>query len=164
MQKYDNNANAFISGMREGVVNLQQSEGGSPGSPEMSFLYELSISPFIKNIEALCSSTNASITDEGIVMSYIDDLYWAAPFNKMVEIIEFVQLKGPNYGYNLNMDKCTYLLAPAVTLDENELNRRLDIIMQLGFPRSNIKIHPDTQQGISRELYQLRSEQWGCKV
>ena len=36
--------------------------------------------------------------------------------------------------------------------------------MQLGFPRSNIKIHPDTQQGISRELYQLRSEQWGCKV
>ena len=153
MQKYDNNANAFISGMREGVVNLQQSEGGSPGSSEMSFLYELSISPFIKNIEALCSSTNASITDEGIVMSYIDDLYWAAPFNKMVEIIEFVQQKGPNYGYTLNMDKCTYFLASSVTLDQNELNRRLDIIMQLGFPRSNIKIHPDTQQGISRELY-----------
>ena len=62
------------------------------------------------------------------------------------------------------MDKCTYLLASSVTLDQNELNRRLDIIMQLGFPRSNIKIHPDTQQGISRELYQLRSEQWGCKV
>ena len=96
LQKYGNNANAFISGMREGVINLQQSEGGSPGSPEMSFLYELSISPFIKNIEALCSSTNASITNEGIVMSYIDDFYWAAPFNKMVEIIEFVQLKGPN--------------------------------------------------------------------
>ena len=163
-QKYNNNANAFISGLREGIVNLQQSEGGSPGSPEMSFLYELSISPFIKNIEALCSSTNASITDEGIVMSYIDDCYWAAPFIKMIEIIEFVQLNGPKYGYNLNMDKCTYLLAPAVTLDENELNRRLDIIMQLGFPRSSIKIHPDTQQGISRELYQRRSEQWGCKV
>ena len=97
-QKYNNNANAFIAGMREGIVNLQQSEGGSPGSPEMSFLYELSISPFIKNIEELCSSTNASITDEGIVMSYIDDCYWAAPFNKMIEIIEFVQLKGPNYG------------------------------------------------------------------
>ena len=61
-QKYNNNANAFISGLREGIVNLQQSEGGSPGSPEMSFLYELSISPFIKNIEALCLSTNASIT------------------------------------------------------------------------------------------------------
>ena len=37
-------------GMRDGVVNLQQSEGGSPGSPEMSFLYELGISSFIKNI------------------------------------------------------------------------------------------------------------------
>ena len=62
------------------------------------------------------------------------------------------------------MNKCKYLLAPSVTLDESELNRRLDIIMQLGFPRSNIKIHPDTQQGISPELYQSRSEKWGCKV
>ena len=27
MQKYNNNANAFISGMRDGIVDLQQSEG-----------------------------------------------------------------------------------------------------------------------------------------
>ena len=164
LQKYNNNANAFISGMREGVLNLQQSEGGSPGSPEMSFLYELSISPFIKNIEELCSVTNASITNDGIVMSYIDDLYWGAPFDKMVEIIEFVQINGPKYGYTLNMHKCVYLFAADVSLDHSELNRRLDVIMQLGFLRSNIKIHPNTQQDISRELYQSRSEQWGCKV
>ena len=36
--------------------------------------------------------------------------------------------------------------------------------MELGFPMSNIKIHPDTQQGISPDLYQSRLEQWGCKV
>ena len=64
----------------------------------------------------------------------------------------------------LNMNKCKYLMAPSVILDEPELNRRLDIIVQLGFPISNIKIHPDTQPGISRQLYQSRSEQWGCKV
>ena len=80
MQKYNNNANAFICGMRDGVLNLQQSEGGSPGSPEMSFFYELGISTFIKNIDDLLHSTNAAISDQGIVMSYIDDLYWAAPF------------------------------------------------------------------------------------
>ena len=38
MQKYNHNANAFICGIRDGVLNLQQTEGGSPGSPEMSFL------------------------------------------------------------------------------------------------------------------------------
>ena len=62
------------------------------------------------------------------------------------------------------MSKCKYLLAPSVTLDETELNRRLHIIMELGFPMSNIKIHPDTQQGISPDLYQSRLEQWGCEV
>ena len=92
MQKYNHNANAFISGMREGIIKLQQCEGGSPGSPEMSFLYELGISSFIKNIDNLLHSTNASISDEGIVLSYVDDLYWAAPFEKMIEIIQYVQL------------------------------------------------------------------------
>ena len=29
---------------------------------------------------------------------------------------------------------------------------------------SNIKIHSNTQQNISPELYLSRSEQWGCKV
>ena len=164
MQKYNHNANAFICGMRDGVLNLQQTEGGSPGSPEMSFLYELGISTFIKNIDDLLRSTNASISDQGIVMSYIDDLYWAAPFPKMIEVIKYVQRNGPRYGYTLNMSKCKYLLAPSVTLDETELNRRLHIIMELGFPMSNIKIHPDTQQGISPDLYQSRLEQWGCKV
>ena len=103
MQKYNHNANAFICGMRDGVLNLQQTEGGSPGSPEMSFLYELGISTFIKNIDDLLRSTNASISDQGIVMSYIDDLYWAAPFPKMIEVIKYVQLNGPKYGYTLNM-------------------------------------------------------------
>ena len=56
------------------------------------------------------------------------------------------------------------MFAADVSLDHSELNRRLDVIMQLGFLRSNIKIHPNTQQDISRELYQSRSEQWGCKV
>ena len=93
MVKYNNNANAFVYGLREGVLNLQQTEGGSPGSPEMSFLYELGISSFIKNIDDLISSTNLPFSEKGIVTSYIDDLYWAAPFEKMVEVIKFVQEK-----------------------------------------------------------------------
>ena len=79
----------------------------------------------------------------------------------MIEVVKYVKLNGPSYGYTLNMNKCKYLLAPSVILNEAELNRRLD---GLGIPMSNIKIHPNTQQNISPELYQSRLEQWGCKV
>ena len=62
------------------------------------------------------------------------------------------------------MKKCVYLFASDVILDQIELDRRLDVLLQFGFLRSNIKIHPNTQQDISRELHQSRSENWGCKV
>lgn len=32
---------------------------------------------------------------------YIDDSYWAATFDKMVEVIRFVVERGPAYGYSL---------------------------------------------------------------
>ena len=70
MAKYNNSANAFICGMVDGVLNLQQSEGGSPGSPEMSFLYELGISSFVTNIADLLRSTNSSHTDKGIITAF----------------------------------------------------------------------------------------------
>ena len=37
MDKYNNSANAFFYGLAKGVATFVQSEGGSPGSPEMSF-------------------------------------------------------------------------------------------------------------------------------
>ena len=47
MDKRDNASNAFFFGLSKGVASFTQSEGGSPGSPEMSFLYELSISELV---------------------------------------------------------------------------------------------------------------------
>ena len=85
----------------------------------MSFLYELGISSFITNIADLLRTANSPHTDIGVITTYIDDLYWAAPFQKLIDIIRFVQLNGPSYGYNLNMNKCKYLLAPSITLTES---------------------------------------------
>jgi hypothetical protein len=51
-------------------------------------LYELGISSFITDIDDLLRSTNSSLTDEGIITSFIDDLYWAAPFQKMIETLK----------------------------------------------------------------------------
>ena len=53
IDKYYNSSNAFFFGLAQGVARFVQSEGGSPGSPEMSFLYELGINDFVHNITEL---------------------------------------------------------------------------------------------------------------
>ena len=74
----------YFFGVAQGVARFTQSEGGSPGSPEMNFLYELGISDFVQNVADLLHES------EGVVAGYIDDLYWSAPFDKMIEVIKFV--------------------------------------------------------------------------
>ena len=48
--KYNGSSNIFFNGLVEGVIKMEQVEGGSPGTPEMSFLYELSISDLVSNV------------------------------------------------------------------------------------------------------------------
>ena len=64
MDKYDNSANAFFYGLANGVATFVQSEGGSPGSPEMSFLYELGISEFVQSIANLLDQTTSQQCSE----------------------------------------------------------------------------------------------------
>ena len=54
MDKRNNASNAFSFGLAKGVASFVQSEGGSPSSPEMSFLYELGISEFAQSINDCC--------------------------------------------------------------------------------------------------------------
>ena len=105
MDKYDNSTNAFFHGLLQGVQKFSQTEGGSPGAPEMSFLYELGISDFIENVAQLLRAPASRGSKKGLVAGYIDDLYWAATFPKMIEVIKFALLRGPDYGYKLNMKK-----------------------------------------------------------
>ena len=66
MDKYDNSANAFFYGLAKGVATFVQSEGGSPGSPEMSFLYELGVSDFVQNIADLLCDPHSSQSRKGV--------------------------------------------------------------------------------------------------
>ena len=114
LDKYNGSSNVFFNGLVQGVMKMEQEEGGSPSAPEMSFFYELGISEFISNVADLlrCNSSNDPSQD-GLSMGYIDDLYWAAPFEKMIQVIAFVQSNGPKYGYKLNLKKSVYLMSPS---------------------------------------------------
>ena len=50
LDKYNNSSNAFFFSLAQGVQKFVQSEGGSPGATEMSFLYELGINEFVQNV------------------------------------------------------------------------------------------------------------------
>ena len=92
-------------------------------------------------------------------------LYWAANFDKMVEVIKFVLERGPAYGYNLNMKKSIYLMAPtAMKLSEHEIKRKIQVLNDLGVPTQNIKVHPDCQLNVSSVLADERRAEWGIKI
>lgn len=112
MDRYNNSSSSFFFDLAQGVATFVQSEGDGPGSPKMSFLYELGISDFVRNIADLPYDPNSSQPRKGVVGGYIDDLYWAASFEKMVNVIKFVMDRGPAFGYKLNMKKCVYLMVP----------------------------------------------------
>ena len=151
------------------MATFVQTEGGSPGSPEMSFLYELGISDFVQNIADLLCEPNSSQPRKGVVAGYMDDLCWAAPFEKMVDVIKFVKTRGPAYGYNLNMKKSIYLMAPTSrSFSQQELIERINVLARLGLPIDNIKVHPRIinccQPYASSAVLAKRSVQWGCKI
>ena len=47
----------------------------------------------------LLYDSNSSQPRKGVVSRYMDDLQWAALFERMVEVIKFVRERGPAYGY-----------------------------------------------------------------
>ena len=165
MDKYNGSSNAFFFGLAQGVQKFVQTEGGGPGSPEMSFLYELGISEFVQNVTNLLRDPYNRLDHNGVFAGYIDDLYWAANFDKMVEVIKFVLERGPAYGYNLNMKKSIYLMAPtAMKLSEHEIKRKTQVLNDLGAPTQNIKVHPDCQLNVSSVLADERRAEWGIKI
>ena len=61
----------------------------------MSFLYELGINGFVQNIPDILHDPPDPQGKPGVVAGYIDDLYWAATFDEMVDVIRFVVERGP---------------------------------------------------------------------
>ena len=84
----------------------------------------------------------------------------------MVEAIAFLQKRGPDFGYHLNMDKSIYLMSPPAgqALSEEQLEDRISQLMDLGIPRANIKIHPKCTVSCSSSLAAERQKQFGTKV
>ena len=81
----------------------------------------------------LLRDPNDQFDYNGVFAGYIDDLNWAATFDKMVEVIKFVLERGPAYGYKLNVKKSVYLMAPtAMKPSAHEIERETQTLSELG--------------------------------
>lgn len=129
----------------------------------MSFLYELGINDFVNNIAELLSIVNPSSDDAGVALTYIDDFYWAAPFESAVKAIKLVNIHGQRYGYRLSMSKSIYLKAtPKRLLAAQQLDARVQKLIQLGVSLSNVKTHPSCQPG--SPLKSSKRSDWDFKA
>ena len=148
--KYKGDTDAFYYDVVNGVCCVSQEEGGSPGAPEMGFAYELGVSDLITEI---VHELELDLGEErGFFASFMDDFYWGAPFHKMIEVIDFVQKRGPDFGYHLNLGKSFYLMQPTdgKPLTEAQLEDRIHQLVTRGFKIENIRIHPDCFQSGNR--------------
>jgi hypothetical protein len=58
------------------------------------WLYGVGTMPFLKGIRDI-------LGEEGLLAFYADDGNLFAPFEKMVEFVEYVRREGPKYGFSI---------------------------------------------------------------
>ena len=99
--------------------------------------------------------------DRGFFASFMDDFYWGAPFHKMIKVIDFVQKRGPDFGYHLNLGKSFYLMSPTdgQSLTEAQLDDKIDQLVERGLMRENIRVHPDCYRS-----GEWSGDSWGLEV
>ena len=153
MDKRNGSSNALFFGLAQGVQRLAQSEGGGPGSSEASLLYELSVNEFAQSVTSLLRDPNDQLDYNGAFAGYIDDLRWAAAFDKTVEATKLALERGPAYGYKLSVRKSVYLTAPTATKSSaHETKRKTQTLNELGAPTQNAKARPDCRLDASIAL------------
>jgi hypothetical protein len=145
--------------LETGIELMCQEEGLGPGATETSWLYDLAVAPLIEQVQQAISDEDT----QGIISTIIDDISIATTFDKMVEALNILVEKGKEVGYFINFDKTQYLMSPVD--NHNELKRRMNMLLELGFKEDMIKIHPDSVSFDDKPIVlQERKVEYGVKL
>jgi len=133
---YGQDTTAWFYGLPTGIERIESREGCQQGDVMSMFFYALTIHPFLQQLRDI-------LGQEGFNKCFADDLSVHAPFEKMIQVIPFVQREGPKCGYFLNLQKGTYLMGKCESLEVALL--RKNQLIALGVHENSIKIHPDNE-------------------
>ena len=144
---YGTTSKAWYMGLPTGIESIDCEEGCQQGDVLSMWFYAMGIHPFIQGIRDI-------LGHEGFTKWFADDGNSTAPFDKMVEVIEYVIQEGPKVGYFMKRNKGTYLLGKCTSY--NEAMSRKEKLINLGLNGDMIILHPDNEPDTAH-LY-------GCKM
>ena len=87
---------AWFYGLLDGTERIDSNERCLQGDVMSMFFYALTIHPFLTKLRDI-------LRQEGFNKCFADDLAVHTPFQKMIQVIPFIQQEGPKYGYFLNL-------------------------------------------------------------
>ena len=117
------------------VTAIASKEGFHQGDCLASWLYAITIMPFIKGIYDI-------LGDEGFVKFFYDDGNMSSSFDKMCDVMEYISTEGPKHGYILQLNKGAYLLGRCGCHFLAGERKRI-LVDRFGLHEDSIFIHPD---------------------
>ena len=114
--------------------HVDSKQGYHQGDVLGSWLFCLTIQPLLTTLQSY-------IGEDDFLQFFIDDGNVAADHDNMIEFITNILHHGPQYGYNVNTSKSTYLIGKCDSRETAEL--RFQKIVELGLDPEIIKFHPD---------------------
>lgn len=138
------------------VSAIHSKHGYHQGDVLASWLYILTIQPLLQLID---DTITQEFPDNHYYQGwYVDDGNIHAPRDVMYRIIEILQQRGPEYGYNIKRNKGKYLMSKCNSVVEAARVKQ-DIIDRFGFSENVVMVHyRDVNNGLE---YKSR---YGAKV
>jgi hypothetical protein len=135
---YGEDSRAWFHGCESGINYIASREGFHQGDVLATWLYSLSIQPFI-----IAAEKTLGVTD--FVKFFVDDGNILADFDQLVSCLKCILTEGPSYGYQLNMLKGSYLIGKC---GYEVASQRKQILVDLGL--SSHAFHNDADERVVR--------------
>ena len=168
---YSCNSDGWFFGQEEGIESVPSKAGYHQGDVMATWMYILTIQPLLKGLEQHLAETfplppgfevpEVPYRPSYECWFYLDDGNILAPHHVMLEIIAYLRMHGPKYGYVIKLNKGGYLLGKCG--DRAAAQAHLDDLVEAGVSPDIIKMHPDDMEVVEDEL-DVSKRRYGVKI
>ena len=134
------------------------------GDSAATWAYIMTIQPMLNHLQSIINDyqiENNYQESKSLVRFFVDDGNLCAPYELMILLLNYIKDEGPRYGYNINLNKGSYLLGKCCNIDETN-EKLLYLTTNLGINESIIHIHPDNAS--NPEDLILLKQQYGMSI
>ena len=154
-------SNGWYFGMSSFIKEIGSSVGYHQGDVLASWLYMMTNQPMLEYIDAQVRAVFPEAQYEQLW--YVDDGNIHAPRGVMKIIVQTLKEVGPSYGYNIKMDKGSYLIGKCNNYEE--ALKVADEIVAMGINPDIIKMHfSNYNNGLTNNQILALRQDYGVKI